>query len=389
MDIREIQQQLAHEGADGWLLFDHHVRDPIAYRVLGIPAGHVTRRWYYWIPTDGDPKKLVHRIEPRHLDSLPGQKLTYSSWQQQKQQLQSILEGARKVAMQYSPHCMIPYVSLVDAGTIELVRDLGVEVCSSASLVQFFEARWNPTQLQMHYEAGRKIDQIRAEAFERIGQQIKQQGESDEYQIAQFIRSRFAEMNLVSEDGPIVGVNRNSSDPHYVPSATRSTPIRAGDFVLIDLWAKLNEPNSVYYDVTWTGYCGEEPSLAMQQVFDVVTSARDAAVRHVNDAILAGRQVRGFEVDDVVRNLICDRGFGDAFVHRTGHSIGEEVHGNGANIDNLETHDARPIIPKTCFSIEPGIYLDDFGIRSEIDCYVSDDSAQPTGEVQQEIVRVL
>jgi len=389
MHLEGIQEQLRSEGVDGWLLFDHHVRGPIAYRVLGMAAGHVSRRWYYWIPVQGEPRKLVHCIESRRLDGLPGAKMEYASWQDQARLLGVLLGEAKKVAMQYSPNCMIPYVSLVDAGTIELVRGVGVEVCSSASLVQYFEARWTAAQLEMHNEAGRRVDQVRAEAFQWIGQQLKQQGQSNELAIAQFIRKRFVEMGLVAEDGPIVGVNAHSADPHYVPTAESSVPITAGDFVLIDLWAKLDQPAAVYYDITWTGYCGDEPTSEIQRVFDVVTSSRDAAVEFVDTAMRQGRCVHGFEVDDVVRNLITENGFGEAFVHRTGHSIGEEVHGNGANIDNLETHDTRPIIPKTCFSIEPGIYLKDFGVRSEIDCYVGENGASPTGAVQTKVVQIL
>jgi Xaa-Pro aminopeptidase len=330
----------------------------------------------------------VHRIESTRLDRLPGAKFEYASWQEQQRQLGVLLEGVRTAAMQYSPQCMIPYVSLVDAGTVELVRSLGVEVHSSANLVQFFEARWTPAQLELHYEAGRRVDLIRREAFDFIGRRLREQGESSELEIAEFIRRRFTESDLVAEDGPIVGVNANSGDPHYTPTARKHSPIRGGDFVLIDLWAKLREPRAVYYDVTWTGFCGSEPPQRIQQVFDVVVAARDAAVEFVDRARREGRRTCGFEVDDVVRGSIRDRGFGEAFVHRTGHSIGEEVHGNGANIDNFETHDLREIIPRTCFSVEPGVYLDDFGVRSEIDCYVSEDGARPTGEVQTEIVRI-
>jgi Xaa-Pro aminopeptidase len=388
MKLDAIQQQLQVEGLDGWLFFDHHVRDPIAYRVLGLEPGHVSRRWYYYIPAQGEPRKLVHRIEPRKLDSLPGTKQQYSAWPEQYSALQSLLQGAGRVAMQYSPNCMIPYVALVDAGTVELIRSLGIEVVSSAGLVQYFEARWTDEQYEMHLEAGRRVDQVRAEAFELIGTRLRQGGELREYDVAEFIRRRFRECGLYAADGPIVGVGPHSADPHYAPSDSQSSAIRAGDFVLIDLWAKLTAPQAVYYDVTWTGYCGAEPPDEIQAVFEVVTGARDAAVTFVREAMRAGRALRGCDLDDVVRGFITERGYGDAFVHRTGHSIGEEVHGNGANIDNLETNDQRPIIPRTCFSIEPGVYLQNFGVRSEIDCYVSDDDAGPTGEVQTEIVRV-
>ncbi len=389
MNLGEIQKQLQAEGVDGWLFFDHHVRDPIAYRVLGLEPGHVSRRWYYWLPSHGEPRKLVHRIEPRVLNSLPGEAEEYSSWQEQQERLRVMLQGVRRAAMQYSPRCMIPYVSLVDAGTVELVREMGVEVVSSGSLVQHFEARWTAEQLVMHREAGRRVDGIRREAFEYIGVRLRGEGSLQEHEVAEFIRRRFAESQLVAADGPIVAVGPHSGDPHYAPSASQTAPIRSGDFVLIDLWAKLNQPHSVYYDITWTGFCGEQPPEQIQRVFEIVTGARDRAVEFVQSAVAGQRTITGAEVDDEVRGFIRDQGFGDAFVHRTGHSIGEEVHGNGANIDNLETRDQRPIIPQTCFSIEPGIYLKEFGVRSEIDCYVTENNAGPTGEVQSEIVRIV
>lgn len=389
MNLSEIQAQLSEEGLDGWLFFDHHHRDPIAYRVLGLPAdGHVSRRWYYWIPAEGDPLKLVHAIEPWGLDSLPGKKQTYSSWKDQRSSLDRLLNRAHRIAMQYSENCMIPYISLVDGGTIELVRSLGKEVVSSGSLVQFFEARWTDEQLAQHKQAGVLVDAIRAEAFKLIGERLKAGQAVTEWQVAEFIQGRFAQDGLVTADGPIVAANANSGDPHYAPTASASSPIFQGDFVLIDLWAKLNQPGAVYYDVTWTGYCGDEVRGDIELVFDAVRDARDAGLAFVDEAMRAGRTIRGYEVDDVVRAVITDEGYGDFFPHRTGHSIGEDVHGNGANMDNLETHDDRPIIPDTCFSIEPGAYLDSFGIRSEFDCYVSADGATSTGEVQTEIVLI-
>ena len=390
MNLTEIQEQLRAEQIDGWLFFDHHVRDPIAYRVLGLDAaGHVSRRWYYWIPAQGDPAKLVHRIENWRLDPLPGERRLYSAWPEQQQQLKDMLSGASKLAMQYSPNCMIPYVSLVDGGTVDLVRSLGKEVVSSASLVQYFEARWSAEQLESHYEAGRRVDEVLSQAFAEIGRLVKAEGSVQEVTIADFIRRGFAELGLIAEDGPIVAVNANSGNPHYAPTQEQSDPIQAGDFVLIDLWAKLDQPRSVYYDITWTGFVGEQIPSDIQNVFEVVRGARDAAVEAARSAIRSSEPYPAFQLDDVTRGFISAKGFGDAFVHRTGHSIGEEVHGNGANIDNLETRDERPIIPRTCFSIEPGVYLPKFGVRTEIDCYVSQDDAGPTGRVQTEIVRIL
>ncbi len=389
MDLAEIREQLRLQRLDGWLLFDHHLRDPIAYRVLGLPAaGHVSRRWYYWIPAAGEPVKLVHRIEDRRLDGAPGAKRVYASWQSQHDALRDMLQGASRIAMQYSPGCMIPYVSLVDGGTVDLVRSLGKEVVTSAALVQYFEARWSDEQRETHFEAGRRVDAVLREAFRRIRTEIDSRGEAQEFAIAQFIRSRFAESGLLADDGPIVGVNANSGNPHYAPSAESSQPIRGGDFVLIDLWAKLDKPHAVYYDITWAGWCGPAPPERIQAAFDVVTGARDKTLDFIDKAVREGREIAGWQADDVARGHIAEAGFGERFVHRTGHSIGEEVHGNGANLDNLETRDDRPIVLRTCFSIEPGVYLPEFGVRSEIDCYVDVSGARATGAVQREIVRI-
>ena len=389
MAIAEVQEQIRVQGLDGWLLFDHHVRDPIAYRVLGLdPTAHVSRRWYYWIPSAGEPAKLVHVIEDARLDSLPGAKRVYSSWQSHHDGLAAILEGAGRVAMQYSPNCMIPVVSLVDAGTVDLVRSLGVEVVSSAALVQHFEARWSEAQRESHFEAGRRVDRVLRDAFRRIRRDIDASGASSEHSIAQFILRRFREESMVTMDSPIVAVNANSGDPHYGPHEERSQPIRDGDFVLIDLWAKLDSPGSVYYDITWTGFCGERPPDRIRTVFEIVAGARDKALAAVDRAVRGGRRIEGWQVDDTARGHIEAAGYGGQFVHRTGHSIGEEVHGNGANMDNLEMRDERPVIPATCFSIEPGIYLPEFGVRTEIDCYVDTHGASATGAVQSGIVRI-
>ncbi len=389
MDLESVQAQLRASQLDGWLLFDHHVRDPIAYRVLGLDAsGHVSRRWYYWIPAEGEPAKLVHAIEDGRLDSLPGAKRVYSSWRSQHEHLRSILRGVSRAAMQYSPQCMIPSVSLVDAGTVDLVRSLGVEVTTSAELVQYFEARWSESQREAHFEAGRRVDEVLRAAFRRIRSEIDSVGFSTELGVAEFIREQFRAAGLVAEDGPIVAVNANSGDIHYGPDENSSQPIREGDIVLIDLWAKLDRPRSVYYDITWTGFCGPRPPERIQRIFEVVAGARDKALAFVDAAMRQGRGIAGWEVDNLVRSHIAAAGFGAAFVHRTGHSIGEEVHGNGANLDNFEMRDERPLIPRTCFSIEPGIYLPEFGVRTEIDCYVSADGATATGAVQRSIVEI-
>jgi Xaa-Pro aminopeptidase len=387
MNLAAIQEELKKQRLDGWLFFDHHQRDPLAYRVLGFqPASHVTRRWYYWIPASGEPSGLVHRIESGRLNSLPGEKIQYSSWSEQTRGIQTLLGDARRVAMQYSPMCAIPYVAMVDAGTVELVRSLGAEVVSSAELIQHFEARWSAAQLESHLKAGRRVDRVRAQAFQMIREITRAGGVVQEFAVAEFVRAGFAREGLYAEDGPIVGVNANAANPHYEPSREITSEIRGGDLVLLDMWAKLKEPGAVYYDITWTGFCGDRPMDKMREVYDVVAGARDAAVERVQQGVAAGQELRGFEVDDAARGHIASHGYGEYFVHRTGHSIGEDVHGNGANMDNLETHDERRIVPWTCFSIEPGVYLKDFGIRSEVNMFVGEGEARVTGDIQRELV---
>jgi len=387
MQLEPIQRELAAQELDGWLFFDHHQRDPLAYRVLGLSTARMaTRRWYYFIPARGEPAGLEHRIERGMLASLPGEKIPYSSWTEQMDGLRNLLAGQRRVAMQYSPYCAIPYVSMVDAGTLELVRSTGVEVVSSAELIQAFEARWTPEALESHWEAGRRIDRIRAAAFNLIRERTRNRVPLREIDIKEFVRAAFTQQDMTTDHGPIVGVNANASNPHYEPTVELSAPIGRGDFILLDMWAKLDRPGAVYYDITWTGFCGDTPTTEMRQVFEVVTGARDAAIRHVREAVAAGNPLCGYQVDDVARGFIASRGFGPYFTHRTGHSIGQEVHGNGANMDNLETHDERRISPWTCFSIEPGVYLPDFGVRSEINMFIGEREARVTGEIQQELL---
>jgi Xaa-Pro aminopeptidase len=387
VDLSAIQQELRQAGVDGWLFFDHHERDPLAYRVLGFkPRTHVTRRWYYFIPATGEPRGLVHGIERGVLDALPGSKTVYAGWKTQHAGLKTLLGGAKRVAMQYSPLCAVPYVANVDAGTVELVRGLGVEVVSSAEMVQVFEARWTPAMLETHLEAGRRVDGIRAEAFEFVRESLRAGRAIDEVRVQQFVMQRFADSGLVTDAPPIVGVNGNASDPHYAPEAGKCAPVRRGDLLLLDMWARLDDPDAAYYDITWMAFCGGEPPARMVEVFNVVAGARDAGIAFVQEHVAAGKAFRGFEVDDVVRGRIAAAGLADYFYHRTGHSIGREVHGNGANMDNLETHDERPVIARTCFSVEPGVYLPEFGVRSEVDVYVDEHSAGVTGAKQTELV---
>ena len=387
MDLKGIQAALHERNIDAWLFYDHHHRDPIAYKVLGVPESlMVTRRWFYVIPRDGEPVKLVHRIEAGHLDSLPGSKRQYSSWRELWDNLQAMLVRFRTVAMQYSPNNVIPYIGLVDAGTVELVRSFGKDVVSSGDLVARFEAAWSEEQIASHYAARDAIDAIVPEAFKEIGRRTRN-GSVTEYEMQQWIAGVFRRENLVTEDLPIVAVNANSGNPHYEPRAEASAPIKPGDFVLLDIWAKKNTPGAVYYDITWTGVIGT-PTDKQVEIFNVVSAARDAGVKKVQEAYAGKRRIAGWEVDQATREYISTAGYGEYFVHRTGHSIGEHVHGNGANMDNLATKDEREIIPNTCFSIEPGIYLPEFGVRSEVNVLTRDGNAEVTGKIQTELVLI-
>src|SRR5579871_2451420 len=388
MNLPAIQSALRERNIDAWLFYDHHHRDPIAYRVLGLPGNlMVTRRWYYLIPAQGEPVKLVHKIESGHLDTLPGKKLLYAGWQELFEQIKHMLAAHRDVAMQYSPNNLVFTVSMVDGGTLELVRGLGKNVVSSGDLVAQFEATWTDEQIKTHYAARDAVDAITAAAFQEIGKRVRNGG-TNEHAIQQWFMEAFQRENLLTDDPPIVAVNANSGNPHYEPHATGSAAIREGDFVLLDVWAKKNTPGAVYYDITWTGFVGKAPSDRMRQVFTVVRDARDAGVKTVQDAIGAGKMIAGWEVDRAVRAHIKKAGLGDYFIHRTGHSIGTEVHANGANMDDLEIHDERRILPNSCFSIEPGVYLPEFGVRSEVNVLVRPRAAEVTGKIQREIVTI-
>ena len=388
MKLKEIQSALREQGMDAWLFYDHHHRDPIAYRVLGLPESlFVTRRWYYVIPAQGEPAKLVHRIEAGHLDSLPGSKREYSGWQELFEALKAMLQPYKKVAMQYSPQNLVFYVGLVDAGTVELVRSFGHEIVTSADLVSKFEATWTDAQVESHYEAGKKVDAIVEQAFKEIGRRVRNGG-TNEYEIHKWFGEAFQREGLTTDDLPIVAVNANASNPHYAPSAEKHSPIKEGDLVLLDVWAKKNEPGACYYDITWMGFVGKAPSDRHREIFKIVRDARDAGVEKVKSAIAAKKAIAGFEVDDATRGVIEKAGYGKYFVHRTGHSIGTEVHSNGANMDNLEIHDVRQILNNSCFSIEPGIYLPEFGVRSEVNVLVHGGKAEVTGKIQREIVLV-
>jgi Xaa-Pro aminopeptidase len=378
-DIERIQRELVAAGLDGWLLYDFHNRDAIAYRVLGLDAGKFTsRRWFYFIPARGEPVRLCSRVEPTKLDALPGARRFYLSWRELHASLRELLGGARRVAMQYSPQCNIPYVSTVDGGTVELVRALGFEPVSSADLVQTFDALLGQAAYESHVAAGERVVRIKDQAFALVASELAAGRAPSELEVQRFIVRRFGEEGLTCKgELPIVGVNDHPADPHFEPTPANTRPIRRGDTLLVDLWAKLDRPGAVFYDITWCAFVGREPPPRYVEIFGVVVRARDAALALVRERFAAGSRVHGWEVDDACRAVVERAGYGRQFIHRTGHSIGEEVHGNGVNIDNLETRDERQLVPGICFSIEPGIYLEgEMAVRTEIDVFIT-----PAGEV--------
>jgi Xaa-Pro dipeptidase len=388
-DIKGIQAELRSSKLDGWLFFDHHHRDPIAKSILGLGNGLVSRRWYYFIPAKGEPRKLVHRIEQGTLASLPGKQYVYAGWEELHKTLPKLLAGAKTIAMQYSPDNNIPYIGLVDAGTIELIRKLKKKVVTSANLVQKFEASWSAEQLESHLEAGKIVDRVTSEAFRRAADFVRQGKPITEYELQQWMAEQMRSKGLTFDDPPIVAVQPNNGDPHYAPPATGSRPIRAGDLLLLDVFGKFDKPKAVYYDITWIGFLGERVPDAYAKVFRIVRQARDRAVEFILESVAAGKSIHGWEVDNMARGVIRKAGYGKYFVHRTGHSIGQSVHGNGANMDGLETRDDRKIVPHTCFSIEPGIYMPEFGLRTEINVYVGEKEARVTGAIQEEILPLL
>ncbi|HEX4004788.1 MAG TPA: M24 family metallopeptidase [Acidobacteriaceae bacterium] len=389
MDLSAIQSALRDAGLDAWLFYDHHHRDPIAASVLGLPDhGLVSRRWYYVIPAQGEPRKLVHRIESFKLDALPGSKAAYSSWQELHRALDAMLAPWTKIAMQYSPNNAIMYVSMVDAGTVEFLRSLGKQIVSSADLVSQFQAVLTPEQIESHHAAQGLLDDILVEGFQLIGSRARSGSPATEFEMMTWFQQAMQRQGLTTDHGPNVSVNQNSSDSHYEPAAESSRPIQTGDFLLVDIWARKDFPGSCWYDITWTGVVNRDPTDQERIVFAVVRDARDAAISAVRSAFEAHQPIAGFEADDAAREVIRAAGYGQYFTHRTGHNIGAVLHGNGAHLDNLETHDERRILPFTCFSVEPGIYLPEFGIRSEINMITTDASAIVTGAVQEELVRI-
>ena len=383
-DIQGMQSDLRAAKLGGWMFYDFRGRDPIAQRILKLPEGMRTRRWFYFVPAKGTPKKLVHKIETESLASLPGETIYYAGQLELQKGIKKLLGSAKSVAMQYSPKNAIPYVSMVDAGTVEQIRGAGVKVVSSADLVQKYEE-----QLESHRKAGAAIDKIVKAAFEHAAESVRIKSTLSEYDLQQWILKEFEKAGVSTEQGPDVAVGAHASDPHYAPAKEKASPIREGDLLLLDVWGKMKAPGSVYYDITWVGYLGAKVPEKYAKVFGVVRDARDKAVELIGLNIAAGKPLQGWQVDNAARKVIEKAGYGKYFFHRTGHNIGQAVHGNGANMDGLETQDVRHLIPHTCTSIEPGIYLPEFGIRSEVNVYIDEHEAQVTGAVQKEILPLL
>jgi len=389
-DLSAVQKAIREQGFDGWLLCDFRGSNVLAQRIVDItPEKQGSRRWAYFVPASGEPRKLVHRIEPGALDHLPGSdKTIYLPWQQYEAGMKHLVGNARVVAMEYSPRNAIPYVSKVDAGTIELVRSFGVEVKSSGDLIQCFEAVWDDEQEKMHFAAAKLTNAAYDLVWKFIADEVRQKGQTTEKTVQDRIMAYFESVGMTTYSPPIVGVNEHSGDPHF---DTGHAPIRENDFVLVDLWAKLKQPRAVYSDLTRVGFVGKAVPERYTKIFNIVAAARDAAIALVKQRFAANQTVHGWEVDQAARDVITKAGYGDYFVHRTGHSIGQETHGNGANIDNLETQDQRTIMKRSCFSIEPGIYLPEFGVRSEVNVYV-DGKGQvhvTGGELQTKVVEIL
>lgn len=391
MNLDKIQRDILHFGGDGWLFCDIENRDKIAYRILNIDSNILTtRRWFYFIPMNGEPVKIVHKIEKMRLDSLPGRTLTYVRWQELHNLISKILVGHNRIFMQYSPLNNLPLISFVDAGTVDLVRSFGIEVVSSADLIQIYEARLDEEQISLHVDAGHKVQKIKNQAFNFIGDSVKKGVPITEFDVQSYILQQFEIESLTCEGlNPIVAVNEHAADPHFEPTVNNSFTIKYGDRILIDLWAKIDTPKGIYYDITWCGYVGDRVSKEYIRLFQIAVEARNKAKQFILDSFNAGKIIYGWEVDDVVRNIMKHNKLEDFIIHRTGHSIHTSVHGNGANLDNLETKDDRRIIAGTCFSIEPGIYKEGIGVRSEINVLVDNlGDVRIVGEEQEHLIQI-
>lgn len=393
MDIERIQHALKEERLDGWLFYDFRKSNPLAYQVLHLPMDeHYTRRWFYFIPAQGAPKTLISAVESHVLSSLPGKRSVFQTWQEMHTYLREALYNTKRVAMEYSPMNAIPYISRVDAGTVDLVRSFGIDVVSSANLLQRFVSQLSEEQVEGHRTAGRRLIAAKDQLFAALGADLRNNLPLDEFQVQQRFVDMIRQSGLVTTEAPIVAVNAHSGNPHYSPSREESSPIRRGDLILFDFWAHLPHEDAIFADYTWVAFAGtrEEIPQKQREVFEIVRRARDTGIAFARERLAGGKSVEGCEVDDAVRHVITTAGYGEYFVHRTGHSIGVSIHGNGANVDNFESHDSRPLLPRTCCSIEPGIYLPEFGIRSEVDLLVFEDDAEVTGvPAQEEIVALL
>ncbi len=396
MELEHIQQALREEQLAGWLFYDFRKSNPIAYQVLGVPLEDMyTRRWFYFVPAQGTPTALISAVEAHVLSSLPGERLVFRTWQDMHAHLRACLPAGQRVAMEYSPANAIPYIARVDAGTVELVRSFGIEVVSSANLAQRFIAQLSAQQMNSHREAGRRLIAVKDTLFAEVGAALHAGQDLDEYQVQQRFLALILQAGLVipEAEAPIVAVNAHSGNPHYEPTSVQSSPIRRGDLVLFDFWGALPQPGAIFADYTWVALAGTQDEIPPRQreIFEIVRRARDSGIAFVRERLAAGEKVEGRQVDDVTRDVIARAGYADYFVHRTGHSIGsDELHGNGANIDDFETQDERVLLPYTCNSIEPGIYLPAFGIRSEVDLLILEHDAEITGvPVQEKIVALL
>lgn len=389
-DLTAVQAAIREAGCDGWLLCDFRGQNVLAQRVAGV-GPKLSRRWFYFVPASGEPRKLVHAIEPGSLDHLPGSRKTvYRRWQDLEAGVAELVGGAKRVAMEYSERNANPYIGRVDAGTVELVRSFGCEVVGSGDLIQQFEATWDDEQEQSHFEAATLCRAAYDAAFDFIASEIRAKGKVMETAVQTRIMRHFTDNKMTTYSPPIVAVGPHSGDPHFDTSPATDTPARPGSFVLIDLWAKMDRPRSVYADYTRVAYVGSSVPEQYTKIFGIVAAARDAGIASVKGAFAANRPLRGWEIDDATRAVIEKAGYGENFTHRTGHNIGQEVHGNGAHIDGLETRDDRRIIRRTCFSIEPGVYLPEFGVRSEVDVYIDKDGKVHVtgGEPQTEVHKI-
>ena len=392
LDISAVQAALKTDGLDGWLLYDFRGINPLAADVTAVnrQGGHLaTRRWYYLVPAVGEPRALVHAIEKDALAHLPGSSRRYAGRDQLETGLRELLSGVRRIAMEYSPECAIPYVSRVDAGTMELVRRFGVEVVSSGDLIQRFSAVWDDAAIATHRAASEKLYRVKDRAFDAIGRRLTDGVATTEYDVQQLMAGWFRDERLISDSDPIVAAMEHAGNPHYLPTATIHRAIRRDELVLLDLWGKLDTPGAVFADITWVGFAGPSVPERFARAFAAIRDARDAAVRLVQEMARAGREVRGWQVDRAAATVLRNAGYGSQILHRTGHSLGETVHGNGVNMDDYETHDDRRLLPGTGFTIEPGVYFDDFGVRTEINMVVAERDAAVTGPMQTEILRLM